>query len=511
MPRRATPAHVCNASDIGEAVATSLAPLLDNPEIEAGFRFVRLNTTDEIIFVQGVLDEETGIWEYKDADGNVVDPTNFKPLPVQDAIYKEYCDSDDETVKYLLVMCKVDGVIDPTKNQWVNLSDNSVSDTKPATAVECVEEVPCVSIPIRPMVDEITVAGGEDVCDEANRTMLIDENFDTPSDDTTTTLGAFNTQFDFSVPGSPPFWGQLFAEGVARIMPAGFVPVDPSGTNPGFDDIHNDWVTFAPYSTGYVALNMQASTGANGQKVLFTDVDLTAGKCYTFAIKAMDVHTQEVVDANGFDLGDLGLVVNGNIVDTTGPIAPSTSETDGGVEYTITFMADTTGTQELAVISNNAATAGNDIFIDYVRLYEADIIPALDTVTCVEFQRETVKCPDGTYTEVDLKDGAPYTPQGTVRGGYCELPASGATAVTVQNEIVNLNKSHTRVTDGTPTTVTANYRSVSVTAYSSDVTIDGATIERGQIVSIDSNRYEQFVQDTVITGTDYLVTTVTNA
>jgi hypothetical protein len=79
------------------------------------------------------------------------------------------------------------------------------------------------------------------------------------------------------------------------------------------------------------------------------------------------------------------------------------------------------------------------------------------------------------------------------------------------NVIIGLNKSHTRITDGTTTTVPANYRSVSVTAYSADVTIDGAAIEQGQTVSIDSNRYEQYVQDTIVAGQDYLITIVTNA
>lgn len=75
-----------------------------------------------------------------------------------------------------------------------------------------------------------------------------------------------------------------------------------------------------------------------------------------------------------------------------------------------------------------------------------------------------------------------------------------------QAETVDLQKVRSRVTDGSITTIAAPYRSVSITALSDDVTIDGQAIPLGFTESIGSNRNEQFTENTTIAGADYFVT-----
>jgi hypothetical protein len=245
---------------------------------------------------------------------------------------------------------------------------------------------------------------GEMVCDPATSRTLIRHDFSIPSDGTVSGLGPFQTDFAESVDTSPtacdrtiggqaPHNGQMFAEGIYRVMASGCIPTPDIDT---FKGIHSDWLNFMPYSSGYGAFNMQPSTGAGGQRVLYTDVSMTAGNCYTFRMKAMDTHTQAIIDAQGIDLADVGLVVGGAIVDNTGMIGATATGTDGGETFELSFVAATTGVTEMALISNNAATNGNDIFIDYIELVEQDM---------------KVECLEGTYLhELDCDGDKTGTP-----------------------------------------------------------------------------------------------------
>lgn len=233
-----------------------------------------------------------------------------------------------------------------------------------------------------PFCYEITPASTEQGCEEGEGTVLFREDFETPSStDATATapdgLGPFTTDFDLSV-NAAPNWAQLYAEGIYRVMPAGAIPVG----NAGGGDIHSNWIDFAPYSTGYAAFNLQPGTGATGQAVLEIELTMTAGKCYTFRMHAIDTHTEEFNAANGVDLADLGLVVNGVIVGTTGPITPSTTGTDSNNQYDITFMPTTTGTQTMTIVSNNSATNGNDIFMNFIKVLERDVVTIETPAVC---------------------------------------------------------------------------------------------------------------------------------
>ena len=76
----------------------------------------------------------------------------------------------------------------------------------------------------------------------------------------------------------------------------------------------------------------------------------------------------------------------------------------------------------------------------------------------------------------------------------------------VVTPVVGLTKTVQR-TSGTYTVAT-NYKSVSVTAFSSDVTIDGAPVPMGFPWGVDSSSNERYTDTVTVTGTDYLITEV---
>lgn len=73
-------------------------------------------------------------------------------------------------------------------------------------------------------------------------------------------------------------------------------------------------------------------------------------------------------------------------------------------------------------------------------------------------------------------------------------------------EVVDLTKTHERTSGAN--TYTAPYRSLTITAISNDVVIDGQAIPRGMSVSVDSNENERIINDTIVDGSDYFVTQV---
>ena len=76
----------------------------------------------------------------------------------------------------------------------------------------------------------------------------------------------------------------------------------------------------------------------------------------------------------------------------------------------------------------------------------------------------------------------------------------------LEPSLVELTKTITRT--GGLNTYSAPYKSLSISAISDDVEIDGQPVPMGFPWSVGSNRYEQFVNDTVVDGTDYIVTEV---
>lgn len=91
------------------------------------------------------------------------------------------------------------------------------------------------------------------------------------------------------------------------------------------------------------------------------------------------------------------------------------------------------------------------------------------------------------------------------------LLATEETLSDVLDELSNVQGLVTTDANETGTnTYTAPYRSLSVTALSNDVTINGVVIPEGLTRSSGSNDDEQQTADVTITGTSYYVTLVKN-
>ena len=106
---------------------------------------------------------------------------------------------------------------------------------------------------------------------------------------------------------------------------------------------------------------------------------------------------------------------------------------------------------------------------------------------------------EDNWTQVDC-DGADDV---TIIGGEISLTQETIDAL---NEVKPLNSTTTR--EKADQTVTAPYRAVSITAISGDVTIDGASVPASFNWSIDSNQNQEYTDDVVITGSDYILTVV---
>ena len=250
-------------------------------------------------------------------------------------------------------------------------------------------------------------------CDKLSTEVVFREDFETPSDaNQNSGMGNFlGSDLDISVEGQPPYWGQMYAEGIYRVYSAGYVPV--GGPDP---EIHFNWLDYAPFSSGYASFNLEPAAGVAGDRMAYANVDVEAGQCYTVRMKAKDTHTQAVIDANGISLSDIGLMVDGVIVGTTGPIGAGT-QTDDAKVYDATFMATADATVEFALISNNADTNGNDVFIDWVEIVKSKQIDNCEKGT----YRYDLECGGviipGTQVPVD-KDGNLFTTPPTP----CECP-----------------------------------------------------------------------------------------
>lgn len=146
-------------------------------------------------------------------------------------------------------------------------------------------------------------------------------------------------------------------------------------------------------------------------------------------------------------------------------------------------------------MTSGGGTAGQELFGELVIRVQVGEQVTVRRYTCISTGETKIYRVDADGTVTEIPD---------VPADWTLCPEEEE-AVT-ETEIVGLTKTVTR-TSGT-NIYAANYRSLSVTAFSDDVTIDGQAIPSGFTWSIDSNRFEQFVNDTAVTGTDYIVTEV---
>jgi Bacterial Ig domain len=187
-------------------------------------------------------------------------------------------------------------------------------------------------------------------------TVIVDEQFDTPSSASNSGLGGFQTEFALDL-------NNLYTEGKYMVLPAGTTPNTP----------HQNWVTTPIDSSGYFAANLQGFDSTKPTVAIFKKmVTLVAGQTYRFEMEAASALNP--AGPNSGSLPNLGLEVDGVVVDDTGRInvAPR--------KIVVDFTATTSGSKELSIVSYDAANAGNDILVNYVKLTEGVKTPNTNPV-----------------------------------------------------------------------------------------------------------------------------------
>jgi Bacterial Ig domain len=168
--------------------------------------------------------------------------------------------------------------------------------------------------------------------------LLIDEQFETPASATQSGLGVFTTNLGYST----QLYGDLYT-----VLPAGSLP----------NGAHSNWSNPAIDDTGFFIANLAGfTTIADAIPVLKTTVDLTAGRTYRFTVNA-------ATPISWMTNPNLGLVVNGQVMDSSGPV-------DKPLDYIVDYTATTSGPQLLELISLAEGDNGNDIMINYITLTE---------------------------------------------------------------------------------------------------------------------------------------------
>ena len=243
--------------------------------------------------------------------------------------------------------------------------------------------------------------GAPDTCDYTNAVVMASETFNTPSEGGNS-IGTFSTEFGEATVGagqgcgrggsSPPYFGQLFAEGAFRVMPAGCPPSDNVNNAP-----HNQWVEADPFNdgTGFLLANLGPSGGATDLKLLYQTVSITAGKCYRVSMTAANILRPENMrpEFGGTGFGypsNLSLEIDGVSVADTGDIISQTPAV-----YTAEFIAATTGNVEFALVSNVAQSDGNDVGIADISIEEGDVVPG--AATCGDALHYKQMACDGTF------------------------------------------------------------------------------------------------------------------
>ena len=90
--------------------------------------------------------------------------------------------------------------------------------------------------------------------------------------------------------------------------------------------------------------------------------------------------------------------------------------------------------------------------------------------------------------------------------GWDICPTPSAEIVDALDVITPLTKTVTRATGDN--TYAGPYRSLTITSFADDVTIDGQAIPNGFTWSVNADRLQEITNDTVVTGADYFVTEI---
>lgn len=190
------------------------------------------------------------------------------------------------------------------------------------------------------------------------------------------------------------------------------------------------------------------------------------------------------------DLGDFGITVWDNVA--------GTSVTATSITSTATYAGDAQGSG-LNVPFYAWGAPGT-----YTIVWTGDL-PVGDYT--IGYMNQNFSPADHVELQVThnlVAGGTTTTKAQLVALDQCTIDA--LTPEPVVTPVVGLTKTVQR-TSGTYTVAT-NYKSVSVTAFSSDVTIDGAPVPMGFPWGVDSSSNERYTDTVTVTGTDYLITEV---
>jgi Bacterial Ig domain/SdrD B-like domain len=217
--------------------------------------------------------------------------------------------------------------------------------------------VVALTLSLATFINIITLPGATTKAAFTPGTVLINEQFDTPTDMTTGTpsgLGALTTDFGIAY-NVPPLYEGIYKEGRYQVMPAGTTP----------NSKHSAWLAAPIDGTGYFAANLQGYVAGGSNAAIFSvPVTLTAGKTYRFEMQGASA-----LDSSKGVLPRIGLEVAGTIVDNTGTIGTTPKN------IIVEFIATTSGPQTLKIISFESENSGNDLLINYVKLTEGVSTP----------------------------------------------------------------------------------------------------------------------------------------
>lgn len=396
------------------------------------------NSTDQIVYFigNGTAEDPDYVW-YITHDGSIINIESPAPTHVTNEVAGP-CPSPIPATPPSATGNEIAGATITTAYDDCTLTWTVAADgTWGITANECRKRYA--------IAKPFCYQGAEPTCLKDTEVSILREDFNTISERDCSVanpdngLGLFNTDFDLSQ-NCGPYWSQMYAEGIQMTFAGGSIPTpQPPG-------VHSNWITYSPYSTGHAGFNLQPSTGVGGQRVLFADVQMQANKCYTFRMSAKDTHTAEYNAANGVALASLGLVVDGALQGATGPITPGTAEDDTNI-YEVSFVSTSAGIKEMALISNNAATNGNDIFMDWIELLEADIaIETLEGAHRIELLCDGTPNPNVDPVKVDADCQDIENPEDIIEvpcstgSGSTEEPFDVPAAAACSTDITDANK-----------------------------------------------------------------------
>jgi Bacterial Ig domain/SdrD B-like domain len=178
-------------------------------------------------------------------------------------------------------------------------------------------------------------------------TVLVNEQFNTPSSATDSGLGSLTSDLSKAL-------GDLVAEGVYRVGAAGTKA----------SDFHFAWVPNSFDGSGFYLANLKGYQASGNLSALTANIPIVAGKTYRFEMEAASTLTP-----NYGVFPNLALEVDGVSVDSTGSIGLTPKV------ITVDFVATSTGTKALKIISFDSSVDGNDLMINYVKVIEGTSTP----------------------------------------------------------------------------------------------------------------------------------------